>query len=120
MLNHKVAASECFSSLAEKMRWAMYPPPPGSAPGYQLAHQFRLKKIKNMMNQLEVQSGTKASVSLPPPMAASWIASCAFSAAMPPTARTAKNANAITTNIFSTNWITSVQSTDHSPDVVAY
>jgi hypothetical protein len=38
--NHNVASSECFSSLAQNMRCVMYPPPPGSAPGYQVAHQF--------------------------------------------------------------------------------
>src|ERR1700722_1358845 len=40
MLNHNVASREFFSSFALNMRCAMYPPPPGSAPGYQVAHQF--------------------------------------------------------------------------------
>jgi len=40
MLNHKVASTPSRSLRAAKMRWAMYPPPPGSAPGYQDAHQF--------------------------------------------------------------------------------
>src|ERR1700732_1486330 len=38
MLNHRVAPSEFFSSFALNIRCATYPPPPGSAPGYQLAH----------------------------------------------------------------------------------
>src|SRR5262245_59296589 len=43
ILNHSVASSECFSSRAQNMRCATYPPPPGSAPGYQVAHQFNDK-----------------------------------------------------------------------------
>src|SRR6266403_4424226 len=120
MLNQSVAASECFSSFAEKILCATYPPPPGSAPGYQLAHQIKLKNTRNMMNQLLVQSGTNASVFLPLFVIASCNASFACSASKPPTARTAKNASATTTLIFSTNWITSVHKTDHNPDVVAY
>src|SRR5882757_10129043 len=120
MLNHSVAARECFSFFAEKILCAMYPPPPGSAPGYQLAHQFRLRKTRNMMNQLVVQSGTNASVFVPLFTAASCKASFACNASKPPTARTAKNASATTTLIFSTNWITSVHNTDHNPEVVAY
>src|SRR5579862_4299354 len=38
MLNQSVAPRECFSFFALNMRWAIYPPPPGSAPGYQAAH----------------------------------------------------------------------------------
>src|SRR5947209_7132068 len=119
MLNHSVAASECFSFFAEKILWAMYPPPPGSAPGYQLAHQFKLRNTRNMMNQPLDQSGTNASVFLPLPTMASCNASFSCSALNPPTARTAKNASAMTTLIFRTNWITSVHNTDHNPDVVA-
>ena len=39
MLKNKVPPSESFSDFDASMRWAMYEPPPGSAPGYQFAHQ---------------------------------------------------------------------------------
>src|SRR5512142_1035677 len=38
MLNQSTDSNPFFSSLALKIRCAMYPPPPGSAPGYQKAH----------------------------------------------------------------------------------
>ena len=34
-----------FSFLAASIRWAIYPPPPGSAPGYQELHHCTAKGI---------------------------------------------------------------------------
>ena len=61
MLNHNVAKSECFSSFALSMRCATYPPPPGSAPGYQVAHQFTAMYTKKVIIGIhgEPMSGTK-------------------------------------------------------------
>src|SRR3954463_11610317 len=98
MLNQRVAASEFFSSFAEKIRWAIYPPPPGSAPGYQLAHQFKLIQTRNDRNHDDVQSGTKAKVFRP--VTASCAAIFATSPSMPPTAATANTAKAVTMPIF--------------------
>ena len=36
--NYKVALIACDSDFADKIRCATYPPPPGSAPGYQALH----------------------------------------------------------------------------------
>src|SRR6266852_6289554 len=49
MLNHNVAPSEFFSFLALNMRCATYPPPPGSAPGYQLAHHCIARYSANVI-----------------------------------------------------------------------
>ena len=40
MLKKSVPPRESFSDFEASMRWAMYEPPPGSEPGYQLAHQL--------------------------------------------------------------------------------
>src|SRR6266567_4197188 len=95
MLNQSVAPSECFSFLAQKMRWATYPPPPGSAPGYQLAHQLSPTKAQKRVKgiQAECAPGMKSKMEPVPPCAARWVASTAPSlvikASIPPTARTA-------------------------------
>src|SRR5579875_2789994 len=95
MLNHSVAQSECFSSLAEKMRCAMYPSPPGAAPGYQLAHQFTPTQTKNVTKGIhgELKLGIKERIEPAPPwcaarLAASTTASLANKLFIPPTART--------------------------------
>src|SRR5437867_9634868 len=46
MVNPRVAKRECFSSLADIIRWATYPPPPGSAPGYHDAHHWTPTKAR--------------------------------------------------------------------------
>ncbi len=63
MLNHSVASKECFSSFALNIRCATYPPPPGSAPGYQVAHQLTPMYTKNVIIGIhaEPMSGTKLS-----------------------------------------------------------
>src|SRR5262245_12252030 len=109
MLNHSVAPRECFSFFAEKIRCAIYPPPPGSAPGYHLAHQFTLKKTRNISHHESCDDGMKRRNSAP---FASVMRCC--SCGTPPTAITAKTASAMTIDILSTNCTTSVHSTDHN------
>src|SRR5260370_31587225 len=94
MLNHSVAPSECFSFFAEKMRCAMYPPPPGSAPGYQLAHQFKLSSTKKLRKKPELGEGIIASVSRC--RGASNACTCCVTDCIPPTAFTAKQSSTIT------------------------
>src|SRR5229473_140705 len=121
MLNHNVAPSEFFSSLALNMRCATYPPPPGSAPGYQVAHHTTEMYTRNVSIgiQAEFRSGTKLNTDPAPPearpRARSTSASLSFIWSMPPTADTAATASAITMLILITNWNRSVTSTPHSP-----
>src|SRR5689334_10561568 len=124
MLNHNVASSECFSSFAQNMRCAMYPPPPGSAPGYQVAHQFIEMYTRNVIIGIhaELRSGTKLSaepaVPVASPLARSMAASCCFIESIPPTAWIAATASTITMVILMTNWNRSVTRTPQSPDNV--
>ena len=48
MLKKKVAFITWLSSLADSILWAIYPPPPGSAPGYQEFHHWMAKGIINI------------------------------------------------------------------------
>src|SRR5436189_1180129 len=68
-LSHSVASSECRSSLAQNIRGATKPPPPGSAPGYQVAHHptETYTRNVNMGIQAEFKSGTKLSTDPAPP-----------------------------------------------------
>src|SRR5206468_10652487 len=115
MLNQSVASSEWRSSLALNMRCATYPPPPGSAPGYQVAHQLSEMYTRKVSIGIhaEVMSGTKLSTSLRPPST-----TFVFMASIPPTARTTNTARMITMLILTTNWNMSVTSTPHRPDSV--
>src|SRR5947208_11143604 len=109
MLNHNVASSEFFSSFAQNMRCATYPPPPGSAPGYQVAHQFSEMYTANVIIgiQTDPTSGMKLNADpLPPlcnPLAASIAANFIFIASIPPTACTATTASTMTMVILMTN-----------------
>src|SRR6267378_4870775 len=115
MLNQSVAPSECFSFLALNIRCATYPPPPGSAPGYQVAHQFTEMYTRNVIIGIhtEFKSGTRFSAS-PRPLEISF----SFSMPIPPTAFTANTASTITMPILITNCTTSVTSTPQRPDNV--
>src|SRR5436190_92855 len=48
MLNQRTESNPLRSSLALKIRCAMYPPPPGSAPGYQKDHHCTPILTKNV------------------------------------------------------------------------
>ena len=115
MLNQSVASIECRSSFALNMRCATYPPPPGSAPGYQVAHQLSEMYTRNVIIGIhaEFRSGIRLRAS-PRPLDTSF----SFMASMPPTARTANTASTITIPILITNCTMSVTSTPHSPDSV--
>src|SRR5437764_3049411 len=104
MLNQSVAKSPCFSFFAEKIRWATYPPPPGSAPGYQVDHQITPRYTNNVIAgiQTESYSGKKASRE-PDPLATSIAPICDFKLSIPPTAFTARIARTITIAILSAN-----------------
>ncbi len=101
--------------MALNIRCATYPPPPGSAPGYHVAHQLSEMYTRKVIIGIhaECRSGTRLSAS-PRPLVTNW----AFIAAMPPTAFTAKTANAMTIPILMTNCTMSVTSTPHRPDSV--
>src|ERR1041384_5067736 len=58
MLNHKVASTPLRSSFAENIRCATYPPPPGSAPGYQLAHQFTARYVNKVIAGIHTESSS--------------------------------------------------------------
>src|SRR5437762_12513288 len=74
MLNQRVANNECFSSFALNIRCATYPPPPGSAPGYHVAHQLTETYTRNVIIGIQAEpiSGTKPSTE-PRPLAASLV-----------------------------------------------
>ena len=100
----------------------MYPPPPGSAPGYDDAHQLTPMNTRNVVSGIQLASpdGTKARIE-PPPLAtccASMCASPALSAAIPPTAATAATASTTAIVIFTMNCRKSVTSTDQKPPMV--
>src|ERR1700684_1824307 len=128
MLNHNVAPSEFFSSFALNMRCATYPPPPGSAPGYQLAHHCTPRYNTNVITgSVQIASvvqprwklGKNAVTSLvgwPVARTASFTCeSCSFSNVMPPIFETATHASTMIIVIFKTNWNRSVTSTPQSP-----
>src|SRR6267154_1661768 len=115
MLNQSVASNEWRSSLALNMRCATYPPPPGSAPGYHVAHQFTETYTRNVIIGIhtEFRLGTRFNAS-PRPLDTSF----SFITSMPPTAFTANTASTITMPILITNCTMSVTSTPQSPDKV--
>ncbi len=79
MLNQSVAFIACPSSFAASIRWATYPPPPGSAPGYQVLHHCTatgMMKTAAALLQSE-KSGRRVSL----PSSAGWLKS----PASPPT-----------------------------------
>src|SRR5436190_16129501 len=109
ILNQSVASRECFSSLAENIRCATKPPPPGSEPGYHVDHQMTETYTRKVIMgiQAELRSGTKlnADPTGPPAtaLARSTAPSFCFSSSMPPTACTANTASTMTIDIFRTN-----------------
>src|SRR5579871_2039044 len=116
MLNHNVAPREFFSSFAQNMRCATYPPPPGSAPGYHADHHCTPRYIRKVSTgrvqiALEVQprwkSGKKASglEVCTPVLCTSWltVCNCSFKADMPPIFTTATQASTTTMVIFKMN-----------------
>src|ERR1043166_6232787 len=115
MLNHSVASIEWRSSLALNIRCATYPPPAGSAPGYQVAHQLSEMYTRNVIIGIhaELRSGMRFRAS-PRPLDTSL----SFIASMPPTAWTANTASTMTIPILITNCTMSVTSTPHRPDRV--
>src|SRR6267143_1195141 len=120
MLNQRVARTEFFSSLAEKILCATYPPPPGSAPGYHDAHQFTAMYTKNVTKGIHVEckSGRNDKTDPVECLFCSTTARELLSEDNPPAAPTAKTASRITIPIFKTNWKRSVQSTPHNPESV--
>src|SRR5206468_5244070 len=112
MLNQSVASIECRSSLALNMRCATYPPPPGSAPGYHVAHQFTDTYTRNVIIGIhtEFKAGTRFNAS-PRPLEISF----SYIMSMRPTAFTANTASTITMPILITNCTMSVTSTPQSP-----
>src|SRR5215475_4898534 len=100
MLNQRTDNNPWRSFFALKMRCAMYPPPPGSAPGYQAAHHwmpmFTMKVITGSIHQPDAVSpfekSGKNEVGLPNtfvPDGGSTAWSLAIIACMPPQALTA-------------------------------
>src|ERR1700719_5035908 len=65
MLNHSTENMPWRSSRALKMRCATYPPPPGSAPGYQKAHHWRprytAKVITGTVHRVSAENGREKS-----------------------------------------------------------
>src|SRR5712671_6433714 len=130
MLNQSTDNNPCRSSLALKKRCAMYPPPPGSAPGYQKAHhcspRFTTNVSAGRVHNNSVLSGLEKSgkndVASPAsgPAAARISARRASRLLIPPQAITAKYATAITMLILSTNWNKSVHRTPHNPPSATY
>src|SRR5947209_1804620 len=120
MLNQSVASTEFFSSLAEKILCATYPPPPGSAPGYQDAHQFTAIYTKNVRKGIHVEcrSGRNDKTEPVECLFCSTRTSDDLSEESPPDASTAKTASRITIPIFRTNWKRSVHNTPQSPESV--
>src|SRR5207247_9009575 len=104
---------------AEKIRRAAQPPPPGSAPRYQAAHQLTARYTKSVIAGIHAESvDGKKSRREPAPAVASSAATFILSAASPPTPRTAKYASATTMPIFRTNWNRSVTRTPQRPEIV--
>ncbi len=102
------------------MRCAMYEPPPGSAPGYDDAHQLTPMKTRKVVSGIQPASppcGVKARTE-PPPRCRSSAARPCLSAAIPPTAATAAIARTIAIDIFTMNCRKSVTSTDQKPPMV--
>src|SRR5215470_16992512 len=125
MLNHKTESTPLRSSLALKILCAIYPPPPGSAPGYQNAHHCRpmfTRKVRagrvhkaSELNGREKSGKKDVASPAVEPVAARIKTSRASRLSIPPHALTAYQATAITMLIFKTNWNRSVQSTPHNP-----
>src|SRR6185369_7096523 len=106
MLNQRTESKPLRSSLELKIRCAMYPPPPGSAPGYQNAHHctpMLTRKVttgsihKGSAVMGREKSGKKA-VASPAlgPTAARIAPNLPSKALMPPQAATAYHATPMT------------------------
>src|ERR1051326_7577878 len=130
MLNHKLAPKEFFSSRALNMRWATYPPPPGSAPGYHASHHCMHKYTKKVSSgsvhiasdvQPRWKSGRKPTGSeVGTPVCRALVStteSCVRKACIPPIFETATQASTTIIVIFNTNWKRSVTRTPHSPPI---
>src|SRR5688572_24150501 len=64
MVKSNAAARASFSVRQASMFWATYPPPPGSEPGYQDAHQLSPRSAASVMmgtTQMPSPLGQKAS-----------------------------------------------------------
>src|SRR5436190_10530304 len=112
MLNQRTESNPLRSSLALKIRCAMYPPPPGSAPGYQKDHHCTPILTKNVTTgrthnasaEIGRAKSGKNDVASPAPGDAARISpSLLNSAAIPPQAETAYHATPITIAIFKAN-----------------
>src|ERR1700681_3951158 len=111
-----------FSVREAKMRCAMYEPPPGSAPGYEDAHQLTPMNTRNVVIGIQLASppsGVKARIE-PLPRFASVAGGPLLSAPIPPTAATATTASTTAIVIFTMNCRKSVTSTDQKPPIVTY
>jgi hypothetical protein len=119
MLNQSVASTPSFSDLDEKIRCAMYPPPPGSAPGYHDAHQLTPRYTAMVMAGIHaaLSRGSMASAASVEPYTPSRPASIPW---MPPTAWTAKTARMMAPAIASPNWKKSVTTTPQRPATTEY
>ena len=141
MLKKSVPPSESFSDFDASMRCAMYDPPPGSAPGYQLAHQpIEIGRMKIIIANSDIEKFGKISRNgCPRPFTADTIGSpflgvttCSVesfstSACKPshalssptrrrPTSLREKYAAAKTAVILIKNWIMSMIKTPHRPE----
>src|SRR5438270_12535010 len=111
-----------FSVRDAKLRCAIYEPPPGSAPGYDDAHQLTPMNTRNVVIGIQLASppcGVNARTE-PLPRCASIAAKPVFSAPIPPTAATAATASTTAIVIFTMNCRKSVTSTDQKPPIVTY
>ena len=106
MLNQSVAFIDSFSFFAASMRCATYPPPPGSAPGYQVAHHCTASgtmKIpaatdqseKSGRNRIACRSSGLATSPASPPT--SGCCRAKYAAAIDPIMATAKSTRSVTT-----------------------
>ena len=145
MLKNSVPPSASFSDFDASMRCAMYDPPPGSAPGYQLAHQLmpmgRMKIISassdmpkfGSMSRIgwpEPSDGDMTGCALPTPCTTCSVESLPTSSLSPsqplasppsrrPTSTNENQAAANTAVILMKNWIMSITSTPQSPEWAA-
>ncbi len=133
MLNQSVAPNEFFSSFALKILCATYPPPPGSAPGYQLLHHCTPRNSTNeisgivhsasLVNPCEKSGKNESGLAIAPPalaVSALTMLSRSVNAPIPPILLTAIHARTITIPIFKINWNRSVTSTPHNPPINVY
>ena len=88
MLNHRVARMESRSFRAASIRCAAYPPPPGSAPGYQLAHHCTAIGMTNTIAAVRQSEKSGSSERF------REISGCVTSPARPPTSGCASASSA--------------------------